>query len=114
MELHEALSQIGEIRANLARSEVVCPSRALTVGGVGLLGCALAAGQAIWLPEPMQHLSAYLALWIALAAVSGVIVAAELAIRYLRDESSISRQATMQAVEQFVPCLVGGACFTWA
>ncbi len=37
MELHEALSQIGEIRLRLARTETVVPSRSLTVGGVGLL-----------------------------------------------------------------------------
>ena len=42
MELHEALSQIGEIQARLARTEIVTPTRSLTVGGVGLLACAAA------------------------------------------------------------------------
>jgi hypothetical protein len=114
MELHEALSQIGEIQARLARTEVVTPSRSLTVGGVGLLGCAASLAQTIWIPEPMSDLDGYLMLWLGVATLSAAIVAIELIVRRFRDESEVTRRATWQAVEQFVPCLVAGSCFTLA
>jgi hypothetical protein len=114
MELHEALSQIGEIRANLARTEIVTPTRSLTVGGIGLLACAGGWVQSIWIPHPSADLPGYLSLWIAVATLSVGVVAAELVVRCLRTQSAITRQATLQAVEQFVPCLVAGCCYTLA
>jgi hypothetical protein len=114
MELQEALSQIGEIRAKLARTEIVAPTRSLTVGMVGLLACAGGLAQSIWIPHPSADLKAYLSLWIAVATLSVAVVATELIVRCVRTESTIRRQATLQAVEQFAPCLVAGACLTVA
>jgi hypothetical protein len=114
MELHEALSQIGEIRARLARTEIVTPSRSLTVGGVGLMACAGGLVQSIWIPQPTADLVAYLSLWIGVAVVSVGVVATEWLVRYSRTASAITRQATWQAVEQFVPCLFAGGCLTLA
>jgi hypothetical protein len=114
MELHEALSQIGEIRAGLARTEIVTPTRSLTVSVVGLLACAAGLAQSLWIPQPSADLHAYLSLWIAVAALSAGIVAAELIFRSIRTELAIARQATRQAVEQFVPCLLAGSCLTLA
>ena len=114
MELHEALSQIGEIRAGLARTEIVTPTRSLTVGAVGLLACAGGLVQSIWIPQPSADLPTYLSLWIGVATLSVAVVAAELIVRGFRTVSAIRRQATWQAVEQFAPCLVAGACTTVA
>ena len=52
MDLSDALDQISEIRAHMARSEVFRGYRSLTVGFSGLAGLATAAVQAIWLPQP--------------------------------------------------------------
>ncbi|HEX4143463.1 MAG TPA: hypothetical protein VHY91_07925 [Pirellulales bacterium] len=114
MELQEALLQIGEIRDKLARTEIVAPTRSLTVGGVGVLACAGGLVQSIAIPQPSADVHAYLSLWIGVATLSAAIVAAELIVRCLRTESAIRRQATRQAVEQFVPCLLAGGCLTLA
>jgi hypothetical protein len=114
MELREALSQIGEIRASLAREEVVCPTRSLTVGVVGLLACLGAAAQAVWIPQPLGQIESFLWLWIAVAAISAGLVAVELTVRRRAGQSAIARQATMQTIEQFMPCLVAGSCLTCA
>ncbi len=114
MELREALSQIGEIRASLAREEVVCPTRSLTVGVVGLLACAGAVAQGVWISQPVERVESFLWLWIGVAAVAAGLVAIELIARRRAGQSAIARQASMQSVEQFVPCLVAGSCLTCA
>ncbi|HEY1784982.1 MAG TPA: hypothetical protein VGG30_05505 [Pirellulales bacterium] len=114
MELHEALSQIGEIRATLAHTQTATPTRSLTVGLIGLLACAGGLAQAIWIPQPAADVQSYLSLWLCVAGLSVGMVAAELIVRCLRTESAFARQATLQAVEQFAPCLLAGGCFTLA
>jgi hypothetical protein len=114
MELHEALSQIGEIRTSLAQSEVVVPTRSVSVCAIGGLAGVGGLIQAVWIPQPTNDLHAYLVLWISTAAVSLAVVAAEVAMRYLRASTGTMRRATLQAIEQFVPCLLAGSSITWA
>ncbi|MCI0739916.1 MAG: hypothetical protein L0Y72_12790, partial [Gemmataceae bacterium] len=70
MDLHEALTQISEIRQQVARTEVFRGYKAAPValsGGVALVAALL---QATWLPVPAADLGAYLTLWIGAALVS--------------------------------------------
>ena len=53
MELREALTQITEIRLQLARTEVFRGYRAMPVAFSGLLALTTAGFQAVWLPEPL-------------------------------------------------------------
>src|SRR5262249_20276082 len=81
MELHEALTQISEIRKQMARTEVFRGYRALPVAFSGVLAVAAAVAQALWIPEPAQQISAYLLLWVGTAVVSGLAAGAEMAWR---------------------------------
>jgi hypothetical protein len=63
MELHEALSQISEIRQQMARTEVFRGYRALPVAFSGVLALAAALGQSVWIRDPGEQLTAYLTLW---------------------------------------------------
>ena len=74
MELRQALTQLSEIREQLARTEVFRGYRSLTVGFAGLVGLAAAMVQAVWLPKPTERLDAYLAMWIGAAAINLMIV----------------------------------------
>jgi hypothetical protein len=112
MELRQALSQVSEIRAHLARTEVFRGYRSLTVGFSGLVGLTAAAIQAAWLRQPTERVGAYLALWVVAAAINVAVVGVDIWLRALRAETSHARRTTIFAVEQFLPSLVAGGLLT--
>ncbi len=114
MELREALSQITEIRAQMARSETFRGYRSASVGLSALLAFAGAGVQAVWIPQPDNDVRAWLALWIGIAVLSVIVCGGGMARRYLRAPSPLKRQITLLAVEQFLPCLAAGGLLTCA
>ena len=114
MELREALTQISEIRRQVARTEVFRGYRALPVAFSGILALAVAGFQQVWLPEPDQQCAAYLAPWVGAALVSMLATGIEMVLHYRRLGSSLTRETTWLAVEQFLPCVVAGGLLTFA
>src|SRR5262249_18665709 len=112
MELREALTQIAEIRRQLARTELFRGYRAMPVAFSGLLALAAAGVQAVWISDPSQHVVAYLALWVGAAVLSTLAAGTEMVLRCRRAASSLDNEITWLAVEQFLPCLVAGALLT--
>lgn len=110
MELHDALSQISEIRQHMAESQVFRGYRSVTVGFSGLVAFAAAAIQRKIAPDPVHDIWPYLTLWLGVAGISVLVVAIEMIVRGRR--SSLQAQVTLLAVEQFLPCLVAGAMLT--
>jgi hypothetical protein len=113
MELREALTQIAEIRQQMARTEVFRGYRALPVAMSGLVAMGAAGFQALWLRDPMANVSSYLTLWVGAAVVNVLATGSEMAHRYRRTTASWARETTWLAVEQFLPCLVAGALVTF-
>jgi hypothetical protein len=112
MELRDALTQITEIRLQLARTEVFRGYRAMPVafsGGVAVLAAVI---QTVTIPDPAAQIGPYLALWIGAAVVSGLAAGLEMMIRARNAASTMTRELTWLALEQFCPCLVGGALVT--
>jgi hypothetical protein len=111
MELRDALTQIAEIRQQMARAEVFRGYRSAPVAFSGVLAFAAAGVQSAWVPEPARQIGAYLGLWIgaatlsAVAAGSGMVLAGSAAPGW-------RRRITWLAVEQFVPCLIAGGLVT--
>jgi hypothetical protein len=114
MNLHEALGQIAEIRAQVARTEAFRGFRSATVGLSGALGLAASLLQARRIPDPMRQLPEYLDLWGGMAVLSLVVAAAEMAYRSTVENSALKRRLTILAVQQFAPCLVAGGAVTLA
>jgi hypothetical protein len=112
MELHEALSQISEIRQQMARTEVFRGYRALPVAFSGVLALAAALGQSVWIRDPGEQLTAYLTLWIGAAVISALAAGIEMFWRTRGPAASLRREITWLAVEQFVPSLAAGALLT--
>lgn len=112
MELKEALVQITEIRTQMARAEVFRGYRAVPAAFSGAVALTAATVQALALPDPAQQYRAYLALWIGAAAVSGASAVMEMVIRARNAGSSLTREQTALAMEQFSPCLAAGALTT--
>lgn len=112
MELREALSQIAEIRQQMARTEVFRGFRSVPVAFSGVLAWAAAIAQAIWIPEPSRDITSYLTLWIGAAAIGMASAGLEMMLR-ARHSSRWAREHTWLAVEQFLPCVVAGGLTTF-
>jgi hypothetical protein len=114
MELHEALSQISEIRRQMARTAVFRGYRAATAAFSGVVAVAAAVAQAILVPDPDTNIKGYLAVWLVAALLGLAAAAVEMVYRNRKSNSPLQRELTLQAAEQFVPCLVAGALVTLA
>jgi hypothetical protein len=112
MELHEALGQISEIRAQVARTQTFGGFRSLTVASSGVLGILAALYQASQMPRPIEQIEDYVLLWSSVAALSLFVVGLELAYSYSSAMSTLRRRLTTNAIRQFVPCLVAGTALT--
>jgi hypothetical protein len=108
MDLHDALSQITEIRQQLARTEVFRGYRAVPVTFSGVLALSVAGIQALWIPQPAENVADYLVLWIAAAIVSMVAMGIGLILDYRRNFSPLTWSTTRLAVGQFLPCVAAG------
>jgi hypothetical protein len=112
MELREALTQITEIRLQLARTEVFRGYRAMPVAFSGLVALGAGLAQAARIADPVTGIGAYLSLWIGAAVVSAAAAGLEMMIRARNASSSMTREMTWLALEQFCPSLVAGALLT--
>ena len=81
MELREALTQITEIRLQLARTEVFRGYRAMPVAFSGVVALVAAVIQAVTIADPMLQIGPYLALWIGAAVISGLAAGLEMVVR---------------------------------
>jgi hypothetical protein len=108
MDLRDALSQITEIRKQLARTEVFRGYRALPVAFSGLLAVGAALYQAVWIPEPARNLESYLWLWVGAAIVSILVMGVGLLLNFRHSRSPLAGSLTLLALGQFLPCVVAG------
>ena len=112
MELRDALTQISEIRYQLARSEVYRGYRALPVAFSGVLAFAAAFAQPALAPSPREWIAGYLWLWVGVAVVSGLAAAVGMIDRRRMAASVWDREMTRLAIDQFMPSVVAGALLT--
>ncbi len=137
MNVHDAMSQIADIRQQVARAQSFRGYRSATTAFTGLVAFGAAAIQAVLLAEPHQRtlqagmdayeaggsrwgtvdpgvfrIDHYLYLWFAAAVVSMAVVGLEMWVRVRRSESDLQRDLTASAVDQFVPALVAGLLLT--
>jgi hypothetical protein len=112
MELREALTQITEIRLQLARTEVFRGYRAMPVAFSGGVAVLAAVVQAVTIADPVVQIGPYLMLWIGAAVVSALAAGLEMMIRARNASTAMTRELTWLALEQFCPALVAGALLT--
>src|SRR6516225_10039374 len=103
-DLDKALSDITAMRSQMARAAEFRGYGPLTVGATGLLAVIAGALQAQWVPDPASEILGYLALWIATATVSVILIGIEMVARTRRIHA---------ATEQFIPAGVAGALLTF-
>jgi hypothetical protein len=108
MDLHEALTQISEIRQQVARTETYRGYRAAPVAFSGVVAWTAAICQYYWIPAQTQDHTAYLALWAGAALLSVVVTGLFMWLHCWQSRLTLTRSYTALAIGQFVPCLAAG------
>ena len=111
-DLNKALGDISTIRRQMARSTEFRgygPATLAATGGIAILAAAV---QALWLPDPVDHIPAYLAIWISTALVSSALIGIQTVTRAHRMHSGMADEMIRMAVEQFLPAAGVGALMT--
>jgi hypothetical protein len=111
-DLYKALAQIHAIRGQVARGTEFRGYGPETVAATGLLAVAAALVQSVFLKNPMDHLTGYLTLWIATAAVAVLVSGLQTVLRTRRVHPGLARQMMLSAAESFAPAIGAGALVT--
>jgi hypothetical protein len=112
-DLHRAIGDISSIRMQLARSTEFRGYGPATLAATGLFAIAAAVAQALWLPDPLNHVATYLAIWVTTAVVSAALIAMQMRARTRRIHSGLADEMIRMAAEQFLPSVAAGALLTF-
>lgn len=113
LDLDKALADITAIRNQIARGAEFRGYGPMTIAATGMLAIVAGIAQTIWLPDPEAAITGYLALWIATAALSVVLVGTEMVLRSRRIHRGLADEMIYTATEQFIPAGVAGALVTF-
>jgi hypothetical protein len=111
-ELHKALGDISSIRRQMAHSTQFRGYGPATLAGTGVIAAVAAGVQALWVPDPMRHLRAYLGIWLATAILCAIVTGTQMYTRTRRMHSGLSDEMIRMAVEQFLPAVAAGLLIT--
>jgi hypothetical protein len=111
-DLYRALADIDAIRGQMARGTTFRGYGPATLTATGALAVIAAAVQSHFIRTPAQHVAAYLAIWVATAAVALLIISIETITRTRRVHSGLAKQMIHSAAEQFLPAIVAGSLLT--
>jgi hypothetical protein len=112
MELRDALTQIAEIRRQMAKADVFRGYRSAPVAFSGVLALGAAVVQRQLVADPMRDFAVYLTLWIGMAVLSVAAVAVEMTVRMYLTQDRTHLEPTWLAVEQFLPSMIAGVLVT--
>ncbi len=110
--LNEALAEISAIRSQIARETEFRGYGPASVAASGIIALLVAMLQCVWLKSSTHDFRAYLAIWIATAAISLILSGVETVLRARRVHSGFANDMIYQAAEQFLPALAAGLLLT--
>lgn len=111
-ELNRALGDISSIRRQMARSTEFRGYGPATLAATGLIAFLAATVQALLVPDPVNHISSYLSVWIWTAILSAALTGVQMYTRTRRMHSGMSQEMMHMAVEQFLPSAGAGLLIT--
>jgi hypothetical protein len=111
-DLYKALGDISSIRKQLANTTEFHGYGPATLAATGVFAILAASAQALWLPDPANHISAYLGIWITTAVLSAGLTGVQMYTRTRRIHSALSSEMLRMAVEQFLPSAAAGLLVT--
>ena len=113
-DLTRALADIADIRSQLAAGALFQGFGPAVVAGTGALAASAMAAQMLWPGVFAAGEVRYLLVWVVVAVVAGVMVAAEMVSRSRRRHGGMATQMILCALEQFLPAGVAGAAIAWS
>jgi hypothetical protein len=113
-DLHKALGDISSIRRQMAHSTQFRGYGPATLAATGVIALLAASLQSMWLPDPANHVAAYLGIWIFAAVLSAALTGVQMYTRTRRIHSGLSDEMIRMAVEQFLPAVGAGVLVTIA
>jgi hypothetical protein len=111
-DLTQALAEISEIRAQVARGTQFRGYGPASTAVSGTLALIVATAQAVWMKEGGREVLPFLAVWVATAAVSVALATFETIVRSRRVHSGFAAEMIQSAVEQFLPATIVGLLLT--
>jgi hypothetical protein len=111
-DLYKALGDISSIRRQMANTTEFRGYGPATLATTGVFAILAAGAQALWLPDPANHISTYLSIWIATAVLSAALTGVQMYTRTRRIHSGLSNEMLRMAVEQFLPSVGAGVLVT--
>jgi len=105
-----ALADISDIRTHVTASrrfEGIAPHLHTAIGGVVLL---VAFYQQL---NPIRDSKAYVAFWVAVMTLVGLVAMHKAVLRSLRMHGSMAREILRSVVQQVLPFFVAGSLITW-
>src|ERR1700723_3307882 len=111
-DLHKALGDISSIRRQMAHSTQFRGYGPATLATTGVFAFLAASSQSMWLPDPANHITAYLSIWISTAVLSAALTGVQMYTRTRRMHSGMSQEMMHMAVEQFLPSAGAGLLIT--
>lgn len=111
-DLYKVLGDIGSIRRQVANTTEFRGYGPTTLAATGAFAILAAMAQAVWLPTPEKHFSAYLGIWVATAVLSASLTGFQMYTRTRRIHSGLSNEMLRMAVEQFLPSAAAGLLLT--
>lgn len=110
-DLNEALSEIRQIRFQVARDTQFRGYGPASIAASGILGLLTAAGQAHWMKDGTDF-AAFAGAWVSVAFVSVALVAVQMSVRARRAHLGLAVEMIQSAAEQFLPALAVGVLLT--
>ncbi len=111
-DLSKALGDIGRTREQMARTAEFRGYGPATLAATGGFAISAAAVQALWVPDPVNHISSYLGIWISTAILSAALIGVQMVTRTHRIHSGMADEMIRMAVEQFLPSVGAGGLIT--
>jgi hypothetical protein len=111
-DLDEALAEITAIRSQIARTAEFHGYGPVTVATTGLMALVAGELQLHWIAEPVHNIVAYIAIWMATAVLSLLLIGVEMVTRSRTMHSGLAEEMISTAVEQFLPATVAGVLLT--
>ena len=113
-DLHRALGDIRSIRREMARSTQFRGYGPATLAATSAFALLASVVQRVCLPDPANHIPAYLGIWISTAVLSAALAGAQMYTRTRRIHSGLSDEMIRMSVEQFLPSVGAGLLMTIA